>query len=688
MLTDSTSLSAEPDLRYLKGVGPKRVLSLQKLRIYSIRDLLYYFPKRYEDRSQHIAIKDIEPGTRVTISGSILSVKLVRLKRLQILEVLVGDEFQTIHAVWFNQAYLRNQFKEGQEVIFYGKADFYKKRLQLNSPEFEILGDQEEHTHAGRITPIYSLKEGVFQKSLRTTLKNACDQYLDTILHEFLPESYRAKLGLLELKKAVHEMHFPSTFEALEYARKRIVHDEFLLFEISLLRRMKRLREKYKSFEIESVDKDYKAFMQKLPFEPTSAQEKAMHEIAASLEKRYPMNRLLQGDVGSGKTLTAAYGFYLAAKNKKQAALLVPTEVLATQHFRTLSKLLKPFGISVELLTSNTPNEKRARLFYELKNNKINLLVGTHAILNDKIEFKKLAMVVIDEQHKFGVYQRSHLLTQNPRPHQLIMTATPIPRTLALTVYGDLDVSVLDELPKGRKPIKTYWITRKKQDKVLAHIRERVEKGDQAYFIFPLIEETEKSDLLAATKQFEKLKKKAFKGISMGLVHGKIPADQRDVIMRDFKEGEVKILVSTSVIEVGVDNPNATVMVIENAERFGLSQLHQMRGRIGRGEKASECFLFGEPKTQEGQKRLRILTKTQDGFVIAEEDLKLRGPGDFLGTRQSGDPLFKVASASRDYELLLKVRSEAKHLIDSDDINTADEWKLLRQHLASQDLNY
>jgi ATP-dependent DNA helicase RecG len=431
-----------------------------------------------------------------------------------------------------------------------------------------------------------------------------------------------------------------------------------------------------------------KQFTQSLPFRLTPSQDKVIGELAEDLSKTIPMNRLLQGDVGSGKTVIAAFALLLAAKNSRQGALLAPTEILAEQHFRTLLQVLKPFSISLELLTSSTPSSRRERLLAELKQGKLSLLVGTHALLQEDVRFNSLALAVIDEQHKFGVYQRCQLLNADPRPHQLVMTATPIPRTLALIIYGDLDTSTLRELPAGRQPISTYWITRAKQKEVLEHILKKVQAGEQAYFIFPLIEETEKSDLLAAKKEFENLRRTVFSDIKMGLVHGRLTKEERDTIMQAFRQGEIQVLVATSVVEVGVDHPNATVMVIENAERFGLSQLHQMRGRIGRGTKASECFLFGEPRSEEGKKRLRILTKTQDGFLIAQEDLKLRGPGDFLGTRQSGEPFFRIAHPVLDEDILLEARETAMVLLKNRTLEQNPEWDPMKKYFEQIQLRY
>ncbi|MBI3306266.1 MAG: ATP-dependent DNA helicase RecG [Candidatus Omnitrophica bacterium] len=675
-------------IRFLKGVGPKKALLLEKFGVRSPRDLLYFFPRRYEDRSHLKTISQVLPGETITLRGKILTVKLKPMRRTRLVEVLIGDETGAIPAIWFNQPYLKNQFQPDQEVIFYGKVDLYQDRLQMISPEYELFDQDQEGIHTGRITPIYPLTEGLFQRSLRTTLREVVQTQLEKSIQEYLTPAFRKEHQLMELSEAIREMHFPSSFQKLDEARYRIVFDEFLLFEMTLLKKIEHMKSKYRASALPIASTWIEDFKKSLPFRLTAGQESALKSLVEDLGKTIPMNRLLMGDVGSGKTVIAAFAALAAVKNNYQAAVLVPTEILAEQHYRTLARFLEAFSIPVELITASTPPARRERLIAELRQSKPMLLVGTHALLQEDIRFGKLSLVIVDEQHKFGVHQRCQLLNMNPRPHQLVMTATPIPRTLALTVYGDLDVSALKELPAGRKPVKTYWITRAKQEDVLLRILQKIQKGEQAYFIFPLIEETEKSDMLAATREYERLKKSVFKDISIGLVHGRLSTEERNRSMQAFNRGEISVLVATSVIEVGVDNPNTTAIVIENAERFGLSQLHQMRGRIGRGVNPSECFLFGEPKTEEGKKRLRILTKSQDGFLIAEEDLKLRGAGDFWGTRQSGEPLFHIANPVLDYEILLKTRKIALDLIHRSARESSPEWRAIQNHLEQFPLRY
>jgi len=673
-------------IRYLKGIGPRRAEALEKLGVRTLTDLLYLFPRRYEDRSRFVKIEEVSLSDSATLRGEILTLGIRKLKQMPLFEMVVGDETAMIHAVWFNQPYLKNQFKVGMKVILSGRVEFYEKRLQMNSPEYEIVeSDDESPIHMGRITPIYPLTEGLFQRSLRSIMKEATEKVTEKEAQEFLPPDVLSSLELPSLNEAIREMHFPTSFEKLEEARKRVVFDEFFLFLVELLGRLKVQRERQDAVSLKDDGMLSEEFKRALPFTLTQDQEEGLREIAEDCGKPFPMSRLLQGEVGSGKTVVAAFAVFLASRKGQQSAFLVPTEILAEQHARTLDRILKPLGVNLELLTSSTPSEKRIEILKALGEGKLQVLVGTHALLQEEVRFRSLALVVIDEQHKFGVRQRSQLLGGTPRPHLLVMTATPIPRTLALTLYGDMDVSLIKELPKGRIPVKTYWIVREKQREVLLHIRERVLQGDQAYLVFPTIDESEKADLFAAREEYERLSEKEFRDLKVGLVHGRVAREEREEIMQRFREGKIQVLVATSVIEVGVDNPNATMMVIENAERFGLSQLHQLRGRVGRGRKESECYLFGDPKTEEGKRRLRILTKTNDGFVIAEEDLRLRGPGELLGTRQSGEPYFRVADLNRDVSILLLARERATKVLKEDPELSSSAWVGLRTELARRE---
>lgn len=665
----------------MKGIGPKRFEALKRLGYETIGELFYFFPRRYDDRSHFRPIKGVRIGEFITVKGEILDLKVRRIKRLEIFEMLIGDASGTIHASWYGQGYLKKNFEVGEQIVLSGTVGYYN-RMQLNSPEYEVLiSDEEETIHTGRITPVYPLTEGLWQRTLRTAMKQLIDQYSADLAQDFLPSDIVERHEFINLSSAIHNIHFPESFELLNQARKRLIFDEFFLFELSLLQ--KRAKEKREGTAPSiKIEKEFASkFESSLPFKLTNSQKKVIEEILTDISKDIPMRRLLQGDVGSGKTLVALTAVLQAAQAGYQAAILAPTEILAEQHYKTINKFLQPHGINVRLLTGSTDEVSRNDIRYNLRSDTNEIVVGTHAILQEDVKFSQLGLVVIDEQHKFGVKQRAHLLKGSVSPHLLVMTATPIPRTLGLTLYGDLELSTITEMPAGREPIKTYWITQQKEKEVFEFIIKKLKAGEQAYIVFPMIEESEKKDLLAATKEYEKLKKGMFKEFTVGLVHGKMDSKEKDYVMRRFHAGEIHLLVATSVIEVGIDNPQASIMVIENAERFGLSQLHQLRGRVGRGSKASYCFLFGNPKTDDGKRRLRVLTKTNDGFKIAEEDLLIRGPGDFLGTRQSGVPMFALANLVTDYEILKTAREEAKNLLEKDLELNGPEFSALKARL-------
>ena len=685
-MISSTPHADKKSVRFIRGIGPKRFEALKRLGVQTIRDLCYFFPRRYEDRSHFQPIVSIVPGSDVTVRGEILGSGIRPAKHISIFELIVSDGASAITAVWFNQPYLKNQFQKGGRIILSGKAERYHDRLQLTSPEYELVQDEEENTiHTGRITPIYPLTEGLAQRSLRAAMKEVAERYAPMELKEFLPESIQKKYQLLNLKTAVCSMHFPEDFQALESARHRLIFDEFLLFELNLLSKIRTIQKKEQGIPFGKGTELLGEFKAALRFELTEEQEKTINEILESVCQNIPMNRLLQGEVGSGKTIVAAFFLFVAVRNKLQAALLVPTEILAEQHYQTLNPLFTSLGVSVALLTGSLENDEKRNIYTKLETGSVSIVIGTHALLQEEVQFRGLGLVVIDEQHRFGVRQRAQLVLRSPRPHLLVMTATPIPRTLGLTLYGDLDISTIRTLPKGRKAVKTTWMEQSKEKEVLEYVRScALSKNEQAYILFPIIDETEKSDLQAATQEYERLRKGLLKDVSLGLVHGRLSKKERDEVMQRFYSNKIKVLVTTSIVEVGVDNPNVTSMIIEHSDRFGLSQLHQMRGRIGRGSKESICFLFGNPTTEEGKKRLEILAKTNDGFVIAEEDLKLRGPGTFFGTKQSGLPFFQIADLVRDSAILITARKEASRILDKDFNLSLSEHRPLMEELATR----
>lgn len=663
---------SEVDVMYIKGVGPKVAYKLNKLGIFTAQDLMMYFPKKHIDYSSRTLIKKLHEGQTTTIFGYIKSVSSFNTKNnLSVTKVMIADESGRFELSFFNakgNRYLlermKAQFPVNAGIMVSGvvKRNNYTGLLTMDKPTYsimtgEFLDNPDSNLNIARIVPIYTVCEDLSIKTLRKAIFNAIELYKNDIKN-IIPDFIRERLGIMNKKEAVKQIHFPETMDTLEHARFSLIFEELFLIQLKLIRLRETTAKNTTSYALQ-VHKDglVQKFINALPFELTSGQKQAINEILHDMNSDAPMQRLLQGDVGSGKTVVATIMLLAAIENGYQGALMAPTEILAQQHYNNLVQWLTPMGLSVGLFLGSHGKKIRQKFETDLKNGQTHIAVGTHALIQENVEFNNLGAIVVDEQHRFGVKQRNILKKKSQNPQILTMTATPIPRTLALTVHGDLDLTVINELPKGRKPIKTVLTGSHKQ--VWDLIKKEVESGRQAYVVYPLIDESETLSAKAATIEAEKLQAEVFPQFKIGLLHGKLKNDEKDEVMKDFKEGKYDILVSTTVVEVGVDVPNATVMVIENAERFGLSQLHQLRGRVGRNSLQSYCILITSSRSQETRERLGIMTETNDGFIIAEKDLQLRGPGEFLGTRQSGLPDLIISDIVRDAKILEIARNEA-----------------------------
>lgn len=672
-------------IRYLKGIGPKRAELFNRLGINSAEDLIYYFPRRYEDRSMVVEISRLKPGEYQTVKARVLGCgqrKSFRRWGFAFFEAVVEDETGKLPCVWFNQPYLGKYLKPETEVVLYGKLEARGDSLQMRNPEYEILSHEDkDHLSYARIVPIYPLAEGLSQRMFRKVVRAALTEYLP-VLRDTLPYDIRQRNKLENIASAILNMHFPQDITSQENSYKRIIFEECFLLQ--LLFGLKRLKSDKLIGISHSPDQSFlNEFEKTLSFALTRAQRRVISEIEKDMASLKPMHRLLQGDVGSGKTVVALYGCLSAVASGHQAAFMAPTEILAEQHYHNLGPLasglnLKGRAINAALLTGSLNKKEREKIYKGVKSGKVDILVGTHALIREGLEFKRLSFVVIDEQHKFGVHQRLSMLTKGANPDCLIMTATPIPRTLAMTVYADLDISVIDELPRGRLAVKTHLAGEDGRLWVYDFIRENMRAGRQAYIVYPIIDESRALDLKAASTMYQELKKNVFPDFKVGLIHGKIKQKERARVMRAFKDGKINLLVSTVVIEVGIDIANASVMVIEQAERFGLSQLHQLRGRIGRGEYESHCILISDSKTQDASFRLRAMAEESDGFKIADRDLEIRGPGEFFGVRQHGLPELRV-NPFGNLECLNTARQEARMLLSKDPLLT------LRQNLPLAD---
>ena len=672
-------MNLDTPLQYLKGVGPRRAADLQRVGLSTVEDLLYRFPIRYEDRGTFQTISSLRPGMSASVAGEVIGcgIRPTRRPRFKIFELLVRDGTGSLRAIWFNQPFLNDVFHPHQRVILFGKLELTSHGLQMQNPQYEIVAAEpdavpaDETLHTGRIVPVYEKTGQLTAKVQRGLVHHALEQ-IPADVADPLPPTLRERQQLVDRRTALHDVHFPPEGTPVEQlnafrspAQRRLIFEEFFLFQLGLVLRKRRAEADLKPRAVTITDAIRESVRKVLPFRLTGDQKKAIAEIVEDMKRASPMNRLLQGDVGSGKTIVALMAAIVAMENGFQVAFMAPTEILAEQHYINIRRLLETSRFRIALLTGATPAKKRREMHAELSGGSLHMVIGTHALVEDDVGFRELGLVVIDEQHRFGVLQRATLRGKGQHPDVLVMTATPIPRTLALTTYGDLDVSIMREMPPGRHPIKTTARPEARREEIYEFIRAQLDAGRQAYIVYPLVEESEKIDLKAATEMADHLSQDVFPAYRVALLHGRMKQDAKERVMQAFARGEFHVLVSTTVIEVGVDVANASLMLVEHAERFGLSQLHQLRGRVGRGAHQSFCILlYQEPLTEQGRERLKALTETSDGFEIAERDLALRGPGDFFGTRQSGLPTLRVGDLLRDHQLMEEARREAVAALD------------------------
>ena len=681
-------------VQFLKGVGPKMAARFTAKKINTVEDLLYFLPRTYEDRREIRRINKLETGKIQTIMATVILTEFRYYGRRRILEVTVSDNTSNLTAKWFKgqMSYLVGAFKKGTRVIFTGNVTPNYAGKSMVHPDYEILEEEDEENllNFKRIVPVYSETEGLHQKYIRKVMYSALENYSRYIASP-IPMEICSKRALLNIHEALLAVHFPGNNESPEQfiamrseAHRRLIYDEFFFFQLGMaMKKSGRILDKGISFYIDG--NMLEKFQSSLPFELTGAQKRVIVEIQQDLKAATAMNRLLQGDVGSGKTLVAMAAMITVCENHYQAALMAPTEILAKQHFATITAWAETIGLHAVLLTGSMTNAIRNDVLEQIKSGQANIIIGTHALIQEDVDFKKLGFVVIDEQHRFGVMQRATLRNKGINADVLVMTATPIPRTLAMTVYGDLDVSVIDEMPPGKKPVRTILMGESKRQAVYTAIRTELSKGHQVFIVYPLVEQSENLDLKDATKMAEHLQKDIFPDCRVGLIHGKMKDKEKDAVMREFLDNKISILVATTVIEVGIDVPRASLMVIEHAERFGLSQLHQLRGRVGRRDIPSSCILLADYKVSaDARKRLKVMEKTTDGFALAEEDLAIRGPGDFLGTRQSGLPDFRIASIIRDTRILNEAKEDAFQLAARDPLLEKPEHAVLKEALIAR----
>ncbi|EGT4204064.1 ATP-dependent DNA helicase RecG [Clostridioides difficile] len=669
------------DVQYVKGIGPKKADKLNKLGIFTLKDLLYYFPRQFEDRNNLKKIAQLEDGEKVTIKAVISSINTFSPKEgMTLTKIDVKDETGSAKLVFFNKSYIKNTFRPGDSILVFGKVKKKFNNLELTSCELEYLTNSPKNTC--RFMPVYQLTYGVTNKEIMSIIRTVLEDK-ELIIQEYMPQRIIEKYRLCSIDFAVRNIHSPSSKESLKIALYRIVFEELLILQLGLFV-FKSGRNKEDGIKFKT-SKDLKKIISALPFKLTKAQNRALDEIIQDMNLEKIMNRLVQGDVGSGKTVVALLALANCVLNGYQGALMAPTEILAGQHYISLAESLKDFGINVGLLIGSLTKKQKDTVLEQIKNNEIDILIGTHALIEDKVEFNNIGLVITDEQHRFGVMQRSKLSLKGANPDILVMTATPIPRTLALILYGDLDISIIDELPPGRQPIETIAIEKSKRDRAYNNlVRREVESGRQVYIVCPLVEESEAIEAKSAVELVEELRAEYFHDLRLGLLHGKMKSSEKDEVMRLFKNKEIDILVSTTVIEVGVNVPNATLMIIENAERFGLAQLHQLRGRVGRGSHKSYCVLIYDSKTDVCRQRMAIMEETNDGFKISEKDLEIRGPGEFFGTRQHGLPELKVANLFKHIKILKLAQQEARYILGEDNNLQLKENMALKKEIIDK----
>jgi len=663
-------MKATDSIMYIKGVGEKKSLKYKKLNINTAQDMLYHFPARYEDRTIVKRFEDIANDEKVCSYGTIVNFERSTPKRnMTIIKIAVKQGGEAAFLTIFNNEYIKDKFNVGDKISFYGKAKKVFGRLEFNSPEIEPFGD---NNLTNIIYPIYGLTFGINNTEMQKSVRDVIDKIGYNEL-EYIPSEYLEKQHLCPIEFAFRNIHFPKSVESLKIARYRFIYEDFFILQLYLLM-MKKFTQKQITYKITPAP-ELDIFIENLPFELTGAQLKVIEEIKTDMDRDVPMQRLVQGDVGSGKTIVAFYSAYNAFINGYQSTVMVPTEILAKQHYKSAIELFSSTGMRIRLLTGSTTKKEKEKLYSEIANHECDLVIGTHAIIQDKVDFKNLGLAVTDEQHRFGVKQRSILYSNYAiTPHVLVMTATPIPRTLSMIIQGDLDVSIIDEMPKGRKPIETMAIQQKLRIKAYEKCIEQIQKGKQVYIVCPLVEESEELDIKSAHELYQELKENHFKEYQIGLIHGKMKSKEKNEIMKNFEEHNIDVLVSTTVIEVGINVPNATVMVIEDAQRFGLSQLHQLRGRVGRGQDASYCILIYQGNSDILKQRMKIMTETNNGFLISEKDLILRGPGELFGLRQHGLPEFKLADLAKHMKVL-KLAQEDAQLFISEEADIADKEK-------------